>query len=45
MWEELKTDWSPSDVPTVDDFDRIEKNIKHIKDLLDEVIVYGLAES
>ena len=45
MWEELKTDWNPSDVPTAYDFDRIEKNIKRIKDLLDGVIVYGLAES
>ena len=45
MWEELKTDWEPSDVPTADDFVRIEKNIKRIKDLLDEVIVYGMAES
>jgi hypothetical protein len=45
MWEELKTDWVPSDVPTADDFSRIEKNIKRIKDLLDGVIVYGMAES
>lgn len=45
MWEELKTDWGPSDVPIADDFDRIEKNIKRIKDLLDGVIVYGMAES
>lgn len=34
MWATPKTDWTAADVPTKLDFDRIEQNIKYLKDLL-----------
>ncbi len=34
MLETPKTDWTNSNVPTKDDFDRIEKNIKYLQGLL-----------
>jgi hypothetical protein len=34
MFETSKTDWTYNNVPTKDDFDRIEKNIKYLQELL-----------
>jgi len=33
-WTEPKTDWDGSDVPTAIDFNRIERNIQYLKELL-----------
>jgi hypothetical protein len=33
-WTEPKTDWTNADVPTTNDFDRIERNIKYLQELL-----------
>jgi hypothetical protein len=33
-WTEPKTDWTNADVPTANDFDRIERNIKYLQELL-----------
>jgi len=34
MWQEPKVDWEGNDVPTAADFDRIERNIQYLKELL-----------
>lgn len=34
MFEAPKTDWTNSDLPTAEDFRRIEKNTKYLKELL-----------
>jgi hypothetical protein len=34
MFETPKTDWTAADVPSQHDFDRIEENIKYLKELL-----------
>ncbi len=34
MWEEPKIDWADNNLPTKDDFNRIEKNIAYLKALL-----------
>ena len=33
-WQTPKTDWTAADLPTVLDFDRIERNIQYLKELL-----------
>ncbi len=33
-WQEPKTDWEDSDLPTVLDFNRIERNIEYLRILL-----------
>ncbi len=33
-WQEPKIDWLDSNLPTLSDFDRIERNIQHLKDTL-----------
>lgn len=34
MFETPKTDWTNNNVPTKDDFNRIEKDIKYLQELL-----------
>jgi hypothetical protein len=33
-WQEPKTDWENADVVIANDFDRIERNIAYLKELL-----------
>ena len=33
-WAEPKLDWTNADLPTYPDFDRIERNIQYLKELL-----------
>lgn len=34
MWQEPKTDWEDSNLPTAEDFNRIETNLAYLKALL-----------
>lgn len=36
-WQNPKTNWKAGDVPSSDDFNRIEGNIQHVKDEIDNV--------
>ena len=33
-WQTPKTDWTNADLPTYQDFERIEQNIKYLQELL-----------
>ena len=33
-WQTPKTDWANADLPTLSDFERIERNIQYLKELL-----------